>query len=183
MTNKGIVNIHGKDYVTVARRVELAHEANEKTFTITTELVQQDPVLIKATVITPKGTFTGYSASYGDPKKPIEKQSPFEVAETSAVGRALGFAGYGVVEGLASADEMRKAEIQAPKGEEEIPPATDEEGAKPAGKKVCSAHDEPVVMYKGVSKTKLDDEGNPKSYWWHKDPEGKRICFGDGYQD
>ena len=26
MTNKGIIQIHGKDYMTVARRVELAHE-------------------------------------------------------------------------------------------------------------------------------------------------------------
>ncbi len=31
-----------------------------------------------------------------------------EVAETSAIGRALGFAGYGIVEGVASADELIK---------------------------------------------------------------------------
>ena len=30
------------------------------------------------------------------------------MAETSAVGRALGFAGYGIDEGIASADEMKK---------------------------------------------------------------------------
>ena len=92
MTNNGTVNIHGKEYVTVAKRVEMAHEAND-TLSITTELIQNDPVLVKATVTTKKGVFTGYSASYGAVNKPIEKQSPFEVAETSAVGRALGFAG------------------------------------------------------------------------------------------
>jgi hypothetical protein len=31
-----------------------------------------------------------------------------EVAETSAVGRALGFANIGLIDGIASADEMRK---------------------------------------------------------------------------
>jgi hypothetical protein len=36
--------------------------------------------------------------------------SPYEVAETSAIGRALGFAGYGIVDGIATADEMVKAD-------------------------------------------------------------------------
>jgi hypothetical protein len=107
------ISIHGKDYLTVAGRVELAHDDKEnKTLSITTELVEvayPERILFKATVITPKGTYTGYSAI--DPKtgKMIEKLSPYEVAETSAVGRALGFAGYGLVEGIASADEMAKS--------------------------------------------------------------------------
>lgn len=107
MSNNGIVNIKGKDYITVGKRVEMAQEGNTS-LSITTELVSTDPILFKATVVTKKGTFTGYSASYGDPKKFIETQSPYEVAETSAVGRALGFAGYGIIEGIASADEMVK---------------------------------------------------------------------------
>ena len=44
--------------------------------------------------------------------KAIEKASPYEVAETSAVGRALGFAGYGIVGGIASADEMIASAIK-----------------------------------------------------------------------
>jgi hypothetical protein len=32
-----------------------------------------------------------------------------EVAETSAIGRALGFANIGLLDGIASADEMRKS--------------------------------------------------------------------------
>ena len=31
-----------------------------------------------------------------------------EIAETSAIGRALGFANIGLIDGIASADEMRK---------------------------------------------------------------------------
>lgn len=103
------INIHGKEYITVAERVKAIHEA-EKSFSITTELLNNDPVVVKATVITPKGTFTG--TSYANFDKAIEKQSPYEVAETSAVGRALGFAGYGLVDDIASADEMYKAGVK-----------------------------------------------------------------------
>jgi hypothetical protein len=115
------VNIHGKEYITVAERVQQAHADLKATqnvgdtnvtiwdqLSITTEVLYVEPVVIKATVRTFKGIFTGISAA--NPDKSIEKQSPYEVAETSAVGRALGFAGYGIVEGIATADEMVKAE-------------------------------------------------------------------------
>ena len=98
------VNIHGKEYVTVAERFT---EAKKFIKSISTEVLYQDPVVIRATVVTDKGTFTGISAA--NPAKMIEKASPYEVAETSAVGRALGFAGYGAVESIATADEMLKA--------------------------------------------------------------------------
>lgn len=103
-----VVTIHGKEYVTVAGRLTEAH--NElKQLSITTELLPvQDKIVIKATVITPKGTFTGISAA--NPSKMIERESPYEVAETSAVGRALGFAGYGSTESIASADEVSRVE-------------------------------------------------------------------------
>jgi hypothetical protein len=101
------IQIHGKEYITVAERVQEAHKELEN-LEITTEVLYQEPVVVKATVITKKGTFTGISAA--NPSKAIEKMSPYEVAETSAVGRALGFAGYGIVEGIATADEMVKSE-------------------------------------------------------------------------
>lgn len=99
------VNIHGREYITVAERLT---EAKEDLKSITTEVLQHTPlVVVKATVQTKKGTFTGISAA--NPAKAIEKQSPYEVAETSAVGRALGFAGYGAVESIASAEEVTYA--------------------------------------------------------------------------
>lgn len=99
------IEIHGKQYVTVAERLT---EAKEDLKLITTEVLQHTPlVVVKATVLTKKGTFTGISAA--NPAKAIEKQSPYEVAETSAVGRALGFAGYGAVESIASAEEVTYA--------------------------------------------------------------------------
>jgi len=99
------VNIHGKEYVTVAERLE---KAKKDLISVNTEVLYTEPVVIKATVVTSKGTFTGISAANGG--KQIEKDSPYEVAETSAVGRALAFAGYETTLGIASAEEMMKIE-------------------------------------------------------------------------
>lgn len=105
MSNNNVIKIHGKDYMTVAGRLELAREDVQS---IVTEVIPDHGlVVVKATVTTKKGVFTGISAA--NPSKAIEKMSPYEVAETSAVGRALGFAGYGAVDSVASADEMIKA--------------------------------------------------------------------------
>lgn len=110
MSDQNIVRIHGKEYITVAGRLQIAHESLKK-FNIITEVIPNpSQVIIRATVTTDKGTFTGISAA--NPNKLIEKQNPYEVAETSAVGRALGFAGYGVDGSIATADEMAKASNQ-----------------------------------------------------------------------
>ncbi len=115
MTNKNIIKIHGKDYITVAGRLLMAHDATKK-ISITSEVLPiSNQVVVRATVVTDKGTFTGISAA--NPAKIIEKQSPYEVAETSAVGRALGFAGYGMIESVATADEVEKAQSSEENGE------------------------------------------------------------------
>lgn len=100
-----MILIHGKKYITVAERIQ---EAGIDFKSLNTEVLSNNPVVIKATVTTERGTFTGISAA--NPDKTLEKQSPYEIAETSAVGRALGFAGYGIVEGIATADEIAKVD-------------------------------------------------------------------------
>lgn len=105
-----MIEIHGKKYITVAERVQALHaDEYAKDASITTEVLFQNPVVIKATVTINGHIFTGISAA--NPDKAIEKMSPYEVAETSAVGRALGFAGYGIVDGIATADEVTKATV------------------------------------------------------------------------
>ena len=97
------VLIHGKEYITVAERLTAA---GKDLLGVETEVLFNDPVVIKATIKTNKGTFTGISAA--NASKQIEKESPYEVAETSAVGRALAFAGYETTNGIASAEEIQK---------------------------------------------------------------------------
>lgn len=122
----GIIRIHGKEYMTVAQRVK---EAGDDFIGVDTEVLNHMPVVVKATVTTSKGEFSGISSA--NPDKAIEKTNPYEVAETSAIGRALGFAGYGVIDSVASADEMHKAGVtQSP---------VDRDSAY-TGKKYCSTH-------------------------------------------
>lgn len=104
------VLIHGRSYKTVAERLE---EIGSKLVGVNTEVLYLDPVvMVKATITTDKGTFTGISAA--DPGKSIEASTPVEVAETSAVGRALAFAGYAGSE-IASVNEMEKIPVSSPK--------------------------------------------------------------------
>lgn len=106
------INIKGKEYVPVNERVKALHEGlpEDTAYSIETELITEclPSVVFKATVIIGNKVFTGHSGA--NPGKAIEKASPYEVAETSAVGRALGFAGFGIDTGIASAEEITKSE-------------------------------------------------------------------------
>lgn len=109
--NMKTINIKGKEYVPVNERVLAIHEdLKDSNFSIETELIIEclPSVVFKATVTIGERTYTGHSGA--NPTKAIEKQSPYEVAETSAIGRALGFAGYGIETGIASAEEIIKSE-------------------------------------------------------------------------
>jgi hypothetical protein len=123
MTNNGIVNIHGKEYMTVARRVEMAHEGRGLE-SVETEVVSHEPVVIKAKVTVKGKTYTGISAVLKENARLIEKQNPYEVAETSAVGRALGFAGFGIIESVASADELVRTTSPLADGDRKVAVAT-----------------------------------------------------------
>lgn len=101
------INIKDKEYVPVVERVKEAH-AQDKDVSITTEIISDtvEGVTIKATVVFKGKTFTGHSSA--SKKVGLMKDVALEVAETSAIGRALGFANIGLLDGIASADEVRK---------------------------------------------------------------------------
>lgn len=107
-----------------------------------------------------------------------------ENCEESAVGRALDNAGYSGNK-KASREEMVKAQTHAEvfSKETEDPDWVKGEETKqlPEDKKVCMAHEEPIQMFQGKSKTKFNDDGTPKTYWWHSDP-AEGMCFGSGYK-
>jgi len=114
------INIKGKEYVPVVERVKEAHNL-DKDVQIMTDVVDfgETRVVVKATIVFNGKTFTGHSqAEWG---KGLMGAVALEVAETSAIGRALGFANIGLLDGIASADEMRKANPKS------IPVAEDED--------------------------------------------------------
>jgi len=99
------------EYTTVHERVAALHDQrNGTSLVIETGIADETDKHITcwARVTTPAGTFSGHARS-SKTASHIEGESPLEVAETSAVGRALGFAGFGIAEGIASADEVKAA--------------------------------------------------------------------------
>lgn len=114
MADSGIVNIHGKEYKTVAKRVDEFRKEHKQELGIQTNLVSIDErtVVIKAEIINKEGFViaTGY-AEENRQSSTINKTSALENCETSAIGRAL--ANFGIAGGeYASADEVAQTIIR-----------------------------------------------------------------------
>ena len=105
-----MVQINGKDYVTVAERLAMLHDQYENVM-IETEILRFDEeiVLVKAVLTIEEKQFIGHAQEIIGSSQ-VNSTSALENAETSAVGRALAFAGFGVHGGIASPDEIIKAE-------------------------------------------------------------------------
>ena len=116
--SNGIVNIHGKEYQTVAKRVADFRETYKQEFSIETDVISNaDLVIIKASIKDRQGfvVATGYAEEVRGSSN-INKTSALENCETSAVGRALAFFGLAGTE-IASADEVNGAIIAGAKKE------------------------------------------------------------------
>lgn len=108
--NNGKVNIHGREYETVALRVQKFKSAYPN-HALTTEVLTRDEdcVVMKASIYNPEGRLiaTGHAEEYRKAST-INKTSALENAETSAIGRALAAFGLGGTE-FATADEVANA--------------------------------------------------------------------------
>jgi hypothetical protein len=118
------IKLHGKDYIEVKDRVAAAH-AEESYSMLKEETFSMGGREYVRVFIDVKGKQyigTAECKYNANPKTP-DGQSPFECGETSALGRALGFAGYGVVDSIASADEVVSNEQQtsAANGHHDLP--------------------------------------------------------------
>ena len=115
---EGIVPIHGKQYKTVAYRVNEFREKHPD-YTISTELVEANDTLVvmKASISNEQGRLlaTGFAEEVRAASK-INRTSALENAETSAIGRALAALGLAGTE-YASADEVANAISQQNDGE------------------------------------------------------------------
>lgn len=128
MKDSGKVNIHGKEYETVASRVQRFREKHSDKYGIITDVVSRtdDMVVVKAMIVRygevlrdENGTYTdqaviatGY-AEESRTSSSINRTSALENAETSAIGRALANFGLAGTE-YASADEVAQAIAQRP---------------------------------------------------------------------
>lgn len=105
------VDVKGKDYVEVNKRV-MAFRELQPEGAIVTEIVslENGVVVIKATVTGNDGIVLATGTAYEKESSSfINKTSYIENCETSAVGRALGFCGIGIDTSIASAEEVENA--------------------------------------------------------------------------
>lgn len=120
------VNIHGKQYKTVAERINELQKDTSGKYSLFTDIVEfsDQHIVMKARLeIQDRGSFNGHAFERQDSSH-INKAAYIENAETSAIGRALAAAGYSGTE-FCSADELvsklsaqtNKESIQKPQSE------------------------------------------------------------------
>ena len=113
------VKIHGKDYYTVAERIQMLNDAYKDKYSINTELLKcsDSVVIMKATLTFHLGvddvrTFVGHAMEEIGSSK-INELSALECAETSAIGRSISAAGMaGSGSEYCSADELANVLVQ-----------------------------------------------------------------------
>lgn len=113
-------DIKGKEYAEVNQRLK-AFRMVYPTGKIETQLISLENgiCVFKAIVTTMEGNILGIGHAYEKENSTfINKTSYIENCETSAVGRALGMAGFGIDTSIRSAEEMQNADIQ----QEELKP-------------------------------------------------------------
>lgn len=108
----GIVNIHGKNYETVALRIQKFRE-DKKDWRLVTDIINRDEkcVVMRASIYDAKDRLlaTGHSEEFRAASN-INRTSALENAETSAIGRCLALVGYAGTEfSIASANEVQNA--------------------------------------------------------------------------
>ena len=113
------VNIHGKQYLPVAERMEMIKtEIGIANYSVQSEVLHHDSerVIVRVELHIDHGNgiqrYVGHAEEYRAASK-INKTSALENAETSALGRALAFAGWAGDE-IASADELAAVIQQQP---------------------------------------------------------------------
>lgn len=172
---KKAISIKGKAYIQVKDRVEFFNEVYPNG-RITTELISNEgeEVVVKATVVPDIKNIDRYFTGYSQANKNqgmINKLSAMENCETSAVGRALGMMGIGIIDGFASADEMYKAGLSK---DEQIINEVVEKGLENMEKPWCKLHNKEM-------KSKWLNEDEEVIGHWRKNGNDWELCQGEGF--
>lgn len=93
--NEHMLDMRGKKYLPVAWRIVWFRETHPAG-TIGTEVISFEPLCVKATITNAEGVLiaTGHGTA-NDTGKAVWSGRAIEKAETAAIGRALGHAGFG----------------------------------------------------------------------------------------
>ena len=155
MTKLPTIDIKGKEYVLVVDRIKAFNDLYPNGSIRTERLTNGNLEVVRAVVVpdvkNPDRFFSGLSQA--DPSQGmVNKMAALENCETSAVGRALGMMGIGVIESIASADEMAKVGVSN----------TPKKAVDPSSDQMCPIHNVSVPARLGK---------NGKDYW---------KCFEDG---
>lgn len=112
------INFKDKPYAPVNERIKAFRMVHPEGAIVTEIISNTDGVIVmRATVMTAEGSVLGTGTAYEkESSSYINKTSYVENCETSAVGRALGMAGYGVDGSMCSAEEL----VNALKQQEEM---------------------------------------------------------------
>lgn len=102
------VNIKGKEYVMVNERIkELKRLYPDYSIVTEIEHLEDKMCVIKATILDAEGNPKATGHAYErEGSTPINRTSFIENAETSAVGRAIGFMNIGIDTSICSAEEL-----------------------------------------------------------------------------
>lgn len=110
------VNIKGKEYVTVAERMELLRQSGKQFEMVESKAIQLgERVAWQVSIMIDSRLFIGSAEAHLNAKPgSADATDPFACAETSAIGRALGLAGFGSLDSIASADEIVRNQDDPP---------------------------------------------------------------------
>ena len=117
-------DIKGKGYIEVNQRIKAFRQVYPMG-TISTEILslENGVVMMKATVLDDDGKALATGLAYEKESSSfINKTSFIENCETSAIGRALGFCGFGIDSSVASAEEVENAMLNQDKQERKASP-------------------------------------------------------------
>lgn len=166
------ITLKGKQYVQVKDRINYFNEVFENG-SIRTELLSEpssNHYVVKATIVpdvkSPERYFNGLSqAELG--KQGANFEAALENAETSAIGRAMAMMGIGVIDSVASVDEMHKA--GAYKATTATKEASNDEGYDATENALCRVHQNPD----GSAVVMKHYENSEGEWWSHQTADGK----------